>query len=382
MRHPVYLDYAATTPLDKDIAERMLPYMTGVFGNPSSLHSFGQEARQAVAKARGQLAALLCAGPQEIFFTSGGSESDNWAIKGIALANQNARKHIITTQIEHHAVLHTCAWLEQQGFRVTYLPVDVEGRVSITALKQALDDDTLLVSIMAANNEVGTIEPIEEIGVLTKEKGVYFHVDAVQAVAHIPLDVRKMQVDALSLSGHKFYGPKGIGALYLRQGVGIVPFMHGGAQERNMRAGTENVPGIIGLGMAAELAAASLAEEMERLSVLRERLIRGVLCIDGAWINGSRVQRLPGNVNFGIQGIESDVLLLRLDMAGFAVSGGSACSAGSLEPSHVLLAMGQDAEKANSAIRVSMGNKTVEQDVDEFLLELQKIVSDIRELKK
>lgn len=378
--NPVYLDYAATTPMDSRVLEAMMPYFTKQFGNPSSIYSFGREARRAVAKAREQVAALLQADPSEIFFTSGGSESDNWVLKGMAFALRREGKgcHIITSQVEHHAVLNTCAWLEQQGFSITYLPVDDFGRVMPERVKEALREDTILVSIMTANNEVGTIEPIAEIGCFLQERGIFFHTDAVQAAGHIPLAMDELHVDALSLSGHKLYGPKGIGALYLRRGARPDPLIHGGSQEREMRAGTENTAGIVGLGMAAELAREELGSEWERLSMLRDWLIKRVKKIDGTWINGDEKYRLPGNVNFGVAGVSQDTLLIRLDMAGFAVSAGSACSAGSLTPSHVLTAMGQPAGEAGSAIRVTLGRFTTEDELNRFADALQLAVESMR----
>lgn len=378
--NPVYLDYAATTPMDSRVVEAMMPYFTKQFGNPSSIYSFGREARRAVSKAREQVAALLQADPSEIFFTSGGSESDNWVLKGMAFALRREGKgcHIITSQVEHHAVLNTCAWLEKQGFSITYLPVDDFGRVMPERVKEALREDTILVSIMTANNEVGTIEPIAEIGSFLQERGIFFHTDAVQAAGHIPLAVDELHVDALSLSGHKLYGPKGVGALYLRRGTRPDSLIHGGSQEREMRAGTENTAGIVGLGMAAELAREELGGEWERLSMLRDQLIQGVKEIEGTWINGDEKYRLPGNVNFGIAGVSQDTLLIRLDMAGFAVSAGSACSAGSLTPSHVLMAMGQSANEAGSAIRVTLGRFTTEDELNRFTDALRIAVESMR----
>lgn len=374
---PVYLDHAATTPLLQEAAAAMLPYMTECYGNPSSLHSFGRAARQACARGRVQVAGLLGAAAAEIFFTSGGSESDNWALKGLAWAHQAQGRHIITSSIEHHAVLHACAWLEQQGFTVTYLPVDAAGRVTPESVVQALRPDTILVSIMTANNEVGTLEPIAAIGTLLRERGILFHTDAVQAAGHVPLDMRSLPVDALSLSGHKFYGPKGIGALYLRRGTAIAPLLHGGSQERGLRAGTENTAAIVGLGVAAEQAALQLSAEAARLRKLRDMLADGIRQLPGAWINGSD-ERLPGHLSFGLEGIASDVLLIRLDLAGFAVSAGSACSAGSLEPSHVLAAMGQSAVQAGAAVRVTLGRENTAAEVQRFLTVLRQSVTEIR----
>ena len=363
----IYLDYAATTPTDERVVQAMLPYMTQHFGNPSSLHVFGREARQAVARARRQVAALIGAQPEEIFFTSGGSESDNWALRGLAAANRSRGRHIITTAVEHHAVLNTCRELERQGWRITYLPTDGAGQVSLDSLKAAMDEDTVLVSIMTANNEVGTLPPIADLAAYTRQHQVLFHTDAVQAVGHIPVDVEALSVDALSLSAHKLYGPKGVGALYLRRGAAIKPLIAGGAQERDLRAGTENVPGIVGLGCAAALAGEELTLEMRRLRDLRDALLYGVKAIEGAWINGSLTDRLPGNLNFGIAGMDAESLLIRLDLAGFAVSAGSACSAGSLEPSSVLTAMGQRPDQAGSAIRVTLGRWTTRTDIEAFL---------------
>lgn len=377
---PVYLDYAATTPVDPRVFEVMQPYFCEQFGNASSVYSYGRTARQAVAQARAQAASLLGCDPSEIFFTSGGSESDNWALKGMAFALRRAGKgnHIITTQIEHHAILRTCEWLEREGFEVTYLPVDEKGFLEPDVVKEAVKDSTIIVSIMMANNEVGTIEPIAEIGDYLQKKNIFFHTDAVQAAGHISTRVDELHVDALSLSGHKLYGPKGVGILYLRRGWQPDQWIHGGEQERGMRAGTENVPGIVGLGKAMEIAQAEFGQEWSRLSTLRDDLIAEILTIPGTWLNGSREYRLPGNVNFGLEGISQDTLLIRLDMAGFAVSAGSACSAGSLDPSHVLLAMGQNAKQASSSVRVTMGRYTTEDDVARFLQELKKIVASLR----
>lgn len=376
----VYLDYAATTPVDARVFSAMQPYFCTEFGNASSVYSYGRTARQAIAQARRQVAALIGADPSEVFFTSGGSESDNWALKGMADSLRRAGRgnHIITSAIEHHAVLNTCAYLEREGYDVTYLPVDSRGRVSVAAVEAAIRPDTIIVSIMTANNEVGTIEPIAEISALLRERGIFFHTDAVQAVGHIPVAVEELHVDALSLSGHKIYAPKGVGALYIRRGWQIDPLIHGGAQERELRAGTENVPGIVALGAAAEIARVELGPEWERLSALRDRLLAEVSAIPGAHINGDTSYRLPHNVNFGIDGVAQDTLLIRLDMAGFAVSAGSACSAGSLEPSHVLLAIGATREQAATAIRVTLGRYTTADDVERFIAELKSIVSSLR----
>ena len=382
----VYLDYAATTPPDPRVTACVAESIPALFGNPSSIHSFGRSARGAVEKARRDVANLLGARPEEIFFTSGGSESDNWAIKGMAFALRAAGRPcgIVTTAIEHPAVLQTCAWLVQQGFSVQYLPVDAEGGVSLENLAAAVDETTGIVSVMFANNEVGTIEPIAEIAAFCQVRGIFFHTDAVQAAGHLPIDVQKLGIDALSLSGHKFYAIKGIGALYLRSGFSLDALVHGGAQERGMRAGTENVPAIVGLGCAAALAATELKEEARRLRALRERIAAGVLALGESWLNGPNdsVHCLPGHLNFGFRGIRQDVLLMRLDLAGFAVSAGSACSAGALTPSHVLLALGQDERKAGTALRVTLGRFTTAVEVDAFLTALREIVTDLRRLRK
>lgn len=382
----VYLDYAATTPPDPRVTACVAESIPALFGNPSSIHSFGRSARGAVEKARRDVANLLGARPEEIFFTSGGSESDNWAIKGMAFALRAAGRPcgIVTTAIEHPAVLQTCAWLVQQGFSVQYLPVDAEGVVSLENLAAAVDETTGIVSVMFANNEVGTIEPIAEIAAFCQVRGIFFHTDAVQAAGHLPIDVQALGIDALSLSGHKFYAIKGIGALYLRSGFSLDALVHGGAQERGMRAGTENVPAIVGLGCAAALAATELKEEARRLRALRERIAAGVLALGESWLNGPNdsVHCLPGHLNFGFRGIRQDVLLMRLDLAGFAVSAGSACSAGALTPSHVLLALGQDERKAGTALRVTLGRFTTAVEVDAFLTALREIVTDLRRIRK
>lgn len=382
----VYLDYAATTPPDPRVTACVAESIPALFGNPSSIHSFGRSARGAVEKARRDVANLLGARPEEIFFTSGGSESDNWAIKGMAFALRAAGRPcgIVTTAIEHPAVLQTCAWLVQQGFSVQYLPVDAEGVVSLEDLAAAVDETTGIVSVMFANNEVGTIEPIAEIAAFCQVRGIFFHTDAVQAAGHLPIDVQALGIDALSLSGHKFYAIKGIGALYLRSGFSLDALVHGGAQERGMRAGTENVPAIVGLGCAAALAATELKEEARRLRALRERIAAGVLALGESWLNGPNdsVHCLPGHLNFGFRGIRQDVLLMRLDLAGFAVSAGSACSAGALTPSHVLLALGQDERKAGTALRVTLGRFTTAVEVDAFLTALREIVTDLRRIRK
>ncbi len=376
----IYLDNAATTATAPEVVEAMLPYFTQVYGNASSIHGAGREAKRALEAARRQVAkAIHAAIPQEIYFTAGGSESDNWAIKGVAFANRDRGNHIITTAIEHHAVLHTCQWLETQGFRVTYLPVDAEGRVAVRDVEKALTAETILVSVMAANNEIGTLQPIAEIGALCRAKGVLFHTDAVQAIGAAPIDVQAQCIDLLSLSGHKFHGPKGVGALYIRKGVRIENLVHGGAQERGYRAGTENLPGIVGLGKAIELAVAALPDNAARMAALRDRLIAGVMArIPEARLNGHPTQRLPGNVNLSFRHVEGEALLLRLDLAGVAGSSGSACTSGTLDPSHVLLAIGLPESLAHGSLRLTLGTDTTLQEIDTVIAHLEHIVADLR----
>lgn len=376
----IYLDNAATTACSPEVVEAMLPYFTQTFGNASSIHAFGREAKRAIEAARRQVAAALnAAAPQEIIFTAGGSESDNWALKGAAFARKEKGKHIITTAIEHHAVLHTCEWLERQGFEVTYLPVDSDGKVSVADVEKAIRQDTILVSVMAANNEIGTIQPIAEIGALCRARKVLFHTDAVQAVGAIPLDVQAMNIDLLSMSGHKFHGPKGVGALYVRKGVRLDNLVHGGAQERGFRAGTENLPGIVGLGKAIELANANLAENAARMARMRDRLIAGIMeRIPDVRLNGHPTDRLPNNCNLSFKYIEGEALLLRLDLAGIAGSSGSACTSGTLDPSHVLLAIGLPHAIAHGSLRLTLGTDTTDEDIDAVLERLPGIVSDLR----
>ena len=375
----IYMDNAATTAVAPQVLEAMLPYFTEVYGNPSSIHSTGRDSRRVVDAARRQVANAIGALPQEIYFTAGGSESDNWAIKGAAFAKQAKGNHIITSAIEHHAVLHTCQWLEKRGFEVTYLPVDEFGRVSVQDVENAITDKTILISIMAANNEIGTLQPIAEIGKLAKEKKILFHTDAVQAVGAIPIDVNELNVDMLSMSAHKFHGPKGVGALYIRKGVRVDTFMHGGAQERGQRAGTENLPGIVGMGKAIELATANLAENAARETRLRDRLIDGIMAaIPDIRLNGHRTERLPNNVNISFRYVEGEALLLRLDLAGIAGSSGSACTSGRLDPSHVLLAIGLPHEIAHGSLRLSLGTETTDEEVDYVLEKLPEIVSILR----
>ncbi len=375
----VYFDNAATTRPRQEVVEAMLPYLGEKYGNPSSIYGIAREARAALDEAREKVAAILGADAREIIFTGGGTEADNTAIKGVAFANRDRGDHIITSAIEHHAVLDSVKRLEKRGFRATYLPVDSYGMVDPADVEAAITDKTILISIMHANNEVGTIEPIEEIAKIAKKHGVYFHTDAVQTTGHIPVDVNRLGVDLLSLSAHKFYGPKGVGALYVRRGVRMERYIDGGGQERNRRAGTENVAGIIGLAKALELAVAEMEHEMERVTRLRDRLIAGVMDrIGHVRLNGHPTQRLPGNASFCFEFIEGESLLLNLDMLGVCGSSGSACTSGSLEPSHVLLAMGIPHEVAHGSLRLTLGRYNTEEDVDYVLEHLPGIVEKLR----
>ncbi len=378
----IYMDHAATTYVKPAVLEAMLPFFTENFGNASSIHTRGQAARSAIDRARDQVAAAINALPAEIYFTGGGSESDNMALKGVAESYAKKGNHIITTKIEHHAILHTCEWLEKnRGVSVTYLDVDEAGRVTPEQVEAALRPETILVSIMFANNEIGTIEPIAAIGSICKKRGVLFHTDAVQAVGAVPVDVRAMNIDLLSMSAHKFYGPKGIGALYVKKGVRIPSFVHGGAQERGKRAGTENLPGIVGMGKAVELAAANLEKDSRRIVALRDRLMKGILeRVPDSRVNGDTINRLPNNLNMCFRYIEGEALLLRLDLAGIEGSSGSACTSGSLDPSHVLLAIGLPHEIAHGSLRLTLGDATTEEDVDYVLDTLPQIVRALREM--
>jgi len=349
-----------------------------MFGNPSSIHSFGRESKEAIEQARDKVANLVGARNEEIVFTSGGTESDNFAIKGVADANKKKGSHIITSAIEHHAVIEPCKFLETQGFKVTYLPVDEYGMVNPGDVKKAITDKTILISIMHANNEIGTIEPIEEIGKIASEKGIYFHTDAVQTAGHIPINLKELPVDLLSMSAHKLYGPKGVGALYIRKGVQIVSFMHGGDQEHRRRASTENVPGIVGFGKAAEIAKSEVEEERKRLTVLRDKLIKNILQIENTRLNGHPSLRLPNNVNVSVEFIEGESMLLNLDLMGIAGSTGSACTSSALEPSHVLLALGLSPEVAHASLRLTLGSETTAGDVDYVLEVLPGIVKKLR----
>lgn len=376
----VYLDNAATTKVRDEVVEAMLPYFTEYFGNPSSLHLFAREAGKGLDTARAQVAKALNAKPEEIIFTGGGSESDNMVLRGIPEAYKKKGKHVITSAVEHHAVLHTLEAMEKEGrVEVTYLPVDEYGTVTAEQVEKAIRPDTVLVSIMFANNEVGTIMPIEQIGETCKKYGVLFHTDAVQAVGHVPVDVEKMHIDLLSLSGHKFHGPKGVGALYVRKGVRIPALILGGAQERRKRAGTENVPGIVGMGKAIELATAELEDNAAKMKVLRDRLIFGIPArIPDVKLNGHPTERLPNNVNFSIRFIEGESILLMLDLNGIAASSGSACTSGSLDPSHVLLAMGLPHEVAHGSLRLTLSEFTTPEEIDYVLDTLPPIVEKLR----
>ncbi len=374
----VYMDHGATTPLREEVLEAMMPFLREKFGNPSSIHAYGREVRQAVDGARETVAAALGADPGEIFFTSGGTESNNIALRGTAA--RKPKSHFITSSIEHHAVLDVCKDLEKHGHRVTYLPVDSNALVDPRALEEAITPDTAMVSVMMANNEVGTIQSIGEMAALAREKGILFHTDAVQAVGQIPVNIKELQVDFLSLSAHKFNGPKGIGALYVRKGIPLTPLYRGGGQERKLRPGTENVAGIVGLARALELAVQELPEKMNRLKHLRDTLIAGLLKMEDVILNGHPEQRLPGNVNVSFKYIEGESLLLSLDLQGVAASSGSACTSGSLDPSHVLMAMGLDHETAHGSLRLTLGRDNDEADVDYVLKILPPIVERLRNM--
>ena len=381
MKKIIYLDNAATTQVDSKVLEAMLPFFTEYYGNPSAVYSFAETAKKAVEDAREKLAELIHAKKDEIYFTGGGSESDNWALKATAEAYGNKGKHIITSKIEHHAILHTCEWLEKHGFEVTYLDVDEKGLISPEELEKAIRPDTILISIMAANNEIGTIEPLAEIGEIAHKHGILFHTDAVQAFGHIPLDVDAMHIDMLSASGHKINGPKGIGIMYIRKGVKIRSFIHGGAQERQRRAGTHNVPGIVGFGKAAELALANMDERIKYETELRDYLIKRVSSeIPYTKVNGDLEKRLPNNANFCFRFIEGESMLILLDQNGICGSSGSACTSGSLDPSHVLLAIGLPHEIAHGSLRLSLSEKTTKEDIDFTIDELKKIIERLRNM--
>lgn len=375
----IYADNAATTAVAKRVLDAMLPYMTEQFGNPSSIYKLGRDAEKAITEVREKIASAIGCSASEIFFTSGGSEADNWAIRSAALRlGAKGKKHIITTNFEHHAVLHTCEFLEKQGFEVTYLPVDEMGLITAEQVKNAIREDTALVTIMYANNEIGTIMPIKEIGEVCREKGVWFHTDAVQAVGNVPINVKEQNIDLMSCSGHKIHAQKGIGFLYVKKGIPMTNLIFGGAQERGRRAGTENVPAIMGLGEAVTAACENIPEKMERVSKMRDRLIEGITKIPCSRLNGDPKQRLCGNVNISFLGVEGESLLLLLDANGICASSGSACTSGSLDPSHVLLALGLPHEVAHGSMRLTISDETTDEDIDYILETVPKVVERIR----
>lgn len=379
MSKRIYLDHSATTPVKPEVVNAMLPYFTEIFGNPSSIHGFGQDARNSVSTNREVIAKFINASADELYFTGGGSESDNWAIRGVAHAYKAKGNHIITSTIEHHAVLHTCEALEKEGFEVTYLPVDSDGKIDLAALEAAIKETTTLITIMAINNEIGTIQPIAEIGALAKSKNVLFHTDAVQALGNIALDVKSMNIDLMSMSSHKIYGPKGVGALYIKKGVKIKNLIEGGAQERKRRAGTENVPGIVGFAKAVEISSETFEAHVNHLTILRDRLMKGILeQVPYVKLNGHPTDRHPGNVNVCFEFIEGESLLLSLDLVGIAGSSGSACTSGSLDPSHVLMAIGLPHEIAHGSLRLTIGDSTTEEEVDYTIEKLIEIVARLR----
>lgn len=381
MAKTIYLDNAATTMVNPKVVDAMMPFFTEYYGNPSSIYSFAGKAKEAVEDARATIAGILGAKTEEIYFTGGGSESDNWALKATAEMYGSKGKHIITSTIEHHAILHTCDYLEKQGFEITYVGVDENGRIKLDELKEAIRPDTILISVMAANNEIGTIQPLKEIGAIAKEHGILFHTDAVQAFAHIPINVDEMNIDMLSASGHKINGPKGIGIMYIRKGVKIGSFIHGGAQERKRRAGTHNVPGIVGMGMAAKIATEEMQERMAYECKLRDHLIERVLTeIPYSRLNGDRTNRLPNNTSFCFRFIEGESMLILLDQAGICGSSGSACTSGSLDPSHVLLAIGLPHEIAHGSLRLTLSEQTTMEEIDYTVDELKKIIERLRSM--
>ncbi len=378
MQRRIYVDYGATTPTDPRVVEAMVPYFTDKFGNAGSIHAFGQEAREAVDRAREIVASAIGASPQEIVFTSGATEADNFAVLGAAWGNEARGRHLITSSIEHHAVLEPCLFLEGRGFEVTYLPVDRTGWVDPDDVRRAIRPDTILISVMSANNEIGTLEPVAEIGRIARDRGILMHTDATQSVGISPVHVDALSVDLLSLSAHKRYGPKGVGALYVRKGSKLTRVQGGGSQERNRRAGTENVPGIVGFGAALALALEVMDEEASQLRRLRDRLIDELTRLDGAHLNGHRTDRLPGNINLSFEGADSESLLLALDFQGVAASSGSACTSGSLEPSHVLTAIGLRPEIAAGTVRLTLGRWTTSQDVDDLLTIFPEVLRSLR----
>ena len=377
----IYFDHAATTPVREEVYNEMQPYFTERYGNPSSIYEIARDSKKALDTAREKVAQAINADANEIYFTGSGTEADNWAIKGIAESYADKGRHIITTSIEHPAVLHTCQYLETKGYQVTYLPVSNKGIVDLEMLKAAIRPDTVLISVMAANNEIGTLQPIAEIGAIAREKGVLFHTDAVQALGQIPLDVKAMHIDLLTITAHKIYGPKGVGALYIRKGVRIKPFIHGGGQERNRRAGTENVPSIVAFGKACELAVGEIAQEAAHTRTLRNKLIDGILArVPYARLNGDRERRLPNNANISFEFIEGESILLLLEMQGIYASSGSACTSGSLDPSHVLLAIGLPHEEAHGSLRLTLGRENTEADVAKLLEVLPPIIAKLRQM--
>ena len=381
MATKIYMDNAATTPVRDEVLDTILPYFKEYYGNASSVYSIAKESKKALEKAREQVAKGIGANTDEIYFTAGGSESDNMALRGIAEAFGGKGNHIITTKIEHHAISHTCEYLEKHGYEVTYLSVDETGKISLEELEKSIRPETILISIMFANNEIGTIQPIAQIGKLAREKGVLFHTDAVQAVGHVPIDVEEMNIDLLSMSGHKLGAPKGIGAIYIRKGVSIQPLIFGGAQEKKKRAGTENLPGIVGLGKAVELAVAEMEVETKRLVALRDKLISGILeKVPYSRLNGHPTDRLPGNCNISFAYIEGESLLLLLDAMGIAASSGSACTSGSLDPSHVLMAIGLPHELAHGSLRMTLDRVNTEEDVEFVLKKVPEIVQKLRDM--
>ena len=377
----IYLDNAATTKTAPEVVEAMLPYFTEMYGNPSSIYDFASKSKEGVSKARGQIADALGAKKEEIYFTAGGSESDNWALKATFEAYKSKGNHIITTKIEHHAILHTCEYLEKErGAKITYLDVDENGIVKLDELEKAITPETILISVMFANNEIGSIQPIREIGAIAKEHGILFHTDAVQAVGHVPVNVHAQNIDMLSLSGHKFHGPKGIGVLYVRKGVPLFNLIEGGAQERGRRAGTENIPAIVGMAAALKEAVANLDENMAKISAMRDRLIEGLSQVEHSRLNGDAKKRLPGNVNFCFEGIEGESLLLLLDEKGIEASSGSACTSGSLDPSHVLLAIGLPHEVAHGSLRLTLCEENTPEQIEYIIKEVPEIVSYLRNI--
>lgn len=381
MNRLIYLDNAATTQVYPQVLDAMLPFFTEHYGNPSAIYSFANEAKKAVDQSRSTIADLIGANTDEIYFTGGGSESDNWALVATAEAYESKGKHIITSKIEHHAILHTCEYLEKRGYEITYVDVDEKGTIKLDELEAAIRPDTILISVMAANNEIGTIQPLKEIGAIAKAHGVLFHTDAVQAFAHIPINVDEMNIDMLSASGHKIHGPKGIGIMYIRKGVKIRSFIHGGAQERRRRAGTHNVPGIVGMGKAAELAKANMADNIKKVSELRDYLIKRVLDeIPYTRLNGHETNRLPNNANFCFRFIEGESMLILLDQNGICGSSGSACTSGSLDPSHVLLAIGLPHEIAHGSLRLTLSEQTTKEDIDYTVDKLKGIIERLRSM--